>query len=293
MKLIDLTGQVFGRLTVVDFVPNKKPIHWVCLCECGTKKIVSAANLKSGGTKSCGCYNREISSSSKLKDLSGQKYGRLTAVKRVPGGSKSVKWECLCECGKQVKVRTTTLINGQSKSCGCLRAELKTIHQTKNLLGQTFGLLRVLRGPLKVNGETAWECSCSCGNQTTVKSRHLKGNPGTRSCGCLARVTGSKRWSWRAALTDEYRDKRRLRHIKAYRLGFSQKVLARDSHTCFHCGHEKTRLAVHHIMPWAAYPKLRYATENCITLCKDCHNEFHSMYGREDFDDEDLKDYLT
>lgn len=64
MRLIDLTGQKFGRLTVTGRAPNQgKHTMWYCDCECGTKqKIISQANLcNENHTRSCGCLKREKS----------------------------------------------------------------------------------------------------------------------------------------------------------------------------------------------------------------------------------------
>ena len=50
---INLTGQKFGRLTVIKrSYPNSKfrNAMWLCKCDCGKEKIVSSVNLKSGGT---------------------------------------------------------------------------------------------------------------------------------------------------------------------------------------------------------------------------------------------------
>ncbi|WP_321389033.1 hypothetical protein [uncultured Enterococcus sp.] len=55
-QIIDLTGKEFTRLTVESFAYSKKGnAFWFCDCQCGKRKIVSAANLKSGNVKSCGC----------------------------------------------------------------------------------------------------------------------------------------------------------------------------------------------------------------------------------------------
>lgn len=59
-KFIDLTGQKFGKLVVVERYSNKgKEIRWVCKCECGNQSVVMGRNLRNGSTKSCGCYNSE------------------------------------------------------------------------------------------------------------------------------------------------------------------------------------------------------------------------------------------
>lgn len=49
----DITGQTFGKLKVISF--NKIEKKWLCVCECGKHIEVTAGNLKSGNTKSCGC----------------------------------------------------------------------------------------------------------------------------------------------------------------------------------------------------------------------------------------------
>ena len=59
---IDLTGQRFGRLTVIAEGPKKKDRHsyWVCRCDCGNiTKPILGGRLKRGLTKSCGCLNKE------------------------------------------------------------------------------------------------------------------------------------------------------------------------------------------------------------------------------------------
>lgn len=60
----DLTGQRFGRLTVIERAQNDSSCHamWLCRCDCGTEKVVGARHLQSGDVRSCGCLARELSS---------------------------------------------------------------------------------------------------------------------------------------------------------------------------------------------------------------------------------------
>ena len=57
----DLMGQKIHRLTFLEFVDSTSGgnARWKVRCECGTEFIVIAANVKNGGTKSCGCYCAE------------------------------------------------------------------------------------------------------------------------------------------------------------------------------------------------------------------------------------------
>lgn len=64
----------------------------------------------------------------KLQDLSGQKFARLTAIKRITdrsiiGRSPATFWLCRCECGKETIVRAGQLKNSTTKSCGCLNID--------------------------------------------------------------------------------------------------------------------------------------------------------------------------
>ena len=60
-KLIDLTGQRFGRLTVMERAENAKDGHarWLCKCDCGGEIIVVRGDLRDGKVKSCGCLRKE------------------------------------------------------------------------------------------------------------------------------------------------------------------------------------------------------------------------------------------
>lgn len=61
MVRIDLTGMVFGRLTVTKNTELRKSgLYWECVCECGEKKFISSAKLRNGNTRSCRCLNTEL-----------------------------------------------------------------------------------------------------------------------------------------------------------------------------------------------------------------------------------------
>ena len=59
----DLTGKVFGRLTVIEFSHNGSnwSVYWKCRCSCGAYIVVRNNNLLSGNTKSCGCQKLDSS----------------------------------------------------------------------------------------------------------------------------------------------------------------------------------------------------------------------------------------
>ena len=138
-KIIDLTGQKFGRLTV-EYRAGKDhrgESIWHCICECGNTKDVLSSNLRKGATQSCGCLQKErAGKKTPIKDLTNQKFGKLTAIKptekRLNG---QVIWLCQCECGNEVEVRSYNLVSGATCSCGCLNhshGELKIQQMLEN-----------------------------------------------------------------------------------------------------------------------------------------------------------------
>lgn len=62
-KFSDLVGKKYGRLVVIEFVCQNRhgKSMWKCQCECGNTSVVLGTRLTSGHTKSCGCYNADMS----------------------------------------------------------------------------------------------------------------------------------------------------------------------------------------------------------------------------------------
>lgn len=123
-KFEDLTGQKFGRLTVIERAPNKNGrTAWVCKCNCGNEKIVISKSLKDGNTKSCGCYHKEVVAKQFSKDITNQRFGNLIALEPTEDRRHgSIVWKCLCDCGNYHYTTTEALLSGHPQSCGCIRS---------------------------------------------------------------------------------------------------------------------------------------------------------------------------
>ena len=133
VSYIDLTGQRFGRLTVVESAGSSKgKRYWVCLCDCGTVRKVKTEHLRSGHTKSCGCLSRDKASERSLIDLTGHRFGRLTVVKRVGTKKSFAVWLCQCDCGKTATLPSAYLRTGQTRSCGCLAHDVLVARNTSH-----------------------------------------------------------------------------------------------------------------------------------------------------------------
>lgn len=127
---VDLTGKKFNRWTVLSLHPEriKNKIYWLCRCDCGTIRIVERQGLTSGTSKSCGCYAREVcSQKQRIKsDIVGQRFGTLLVLRRgLPRGiNNSSTMICQCNCGSIKEYLATSLKSGNTKGCGCTKAEV-------------------------------------------------------------------------------------------------------------------------------------------------------------------------
>ena len=132
-----MTGQIFGKLTVINKIESPKGnkdrhCYWLCQCECGNQVAVVGTSLRNGITKSCGCLRKN-----KIIDLTGQRFGKLIAIRKYEKENKtsdrSCLWFCKCDCGNETIVKGSSLRNGYTKSCGCLKKELYNSHKSKNI----------------------------------------------------------------------------------------------------------------------------------------------------------------
>lgn len=109
LRYNDLTGQTFGRWTVIEMAGRKeKVVTWLCKCTCGNTKIVLSYPLRRGTSKSCGCY---------AKDFQRERIARegWQRWKTVTGASayvveKDGKSMTLKEWAAELDIRLSTLI---------------------------------------------------------------------------------------------------------------------------------------------------------------------------------------
>lgn len=172
-KFNDLTGKIFGELTVIDkadyYIDGKgrKYVVWNCLCSCGAHIKIQSRKLIKGHITHCGCKNI---------NLVGQKINAWTVLKKDTNGF----WICQCQCGTTRKISTNNLLEGRSKSCGC--------SSWFNLIGKKIGRLEIIEYAYTKNNHTYVKCKCDCGNEKIIKTSDLnkKHNP-TQSCGCISK----------------------------------------------------------------------------------------------------------
>ena len=126
-KKMDLMGQTFGKLTVLEYAgcrfypENNNRCHlWLCQCECGKQTTVTIGNLRNTikPVRSCGC-SRKGTTAKKFINMEGQKFGILTVGKYIDTRRGHTHWMCKCECGNEKSISSQSLKKGLTKSCGC------------------------------------------------------------------------------------------------------------------------------------------------------------------------------
>lgn len=154
---LDLTGQRFGKLTVLSRTEARRDqgsVVWLCQCDCGNQKEVSARRLTQGKVRSCGCL-----SDPPPRDYIGKRFGRLTVTeyggriyRRTERSQATLNlWKCRCDCGKEVTVAQSELQNGDTQSCGCLLKE-RAREALRLIDGTSVTILEgVKKGPRRTN----------------------------------------------------------------------------------------------------------------------------------------------
>jgi len=125
-------------------------------------------------------------------ELTGKRFGKLTVVEMHVARTKwkSIRWTCICDCGKTKDIDGAMLRSGNTKSCGCEKNN--GTKRRLDVCGERFGRLVAIKRNDKKSSEmkkvnrakSYWECKCDCGNTVNVELYNLKSGV-VSSCGCL------------------------------------------------------------------------------------------------------------
>ena len=219
-KTEDLTGQVFGKLTVVEFAGYQKKAkrpYWLCRCSCGGKRVVLSTSLKNGKTKSCGCLNTNSGTTNpRFKDLTKTKLPNgILALKLIKFKDKKSVWLFRCHCGKEFQSFAKPIKSGFKKSCGCLYNKGKNnsrfVDRTKEELPNGIKALKFLY--FTDNHKSIWLFRCHCGREFEANASNIR-SENTSSCGCLYANTSKAEGEIFAFLKNELGIKEIIKNTK-------------------------------------------------------------------------------
>jgi hypothetical protein len=277
---IDLSGQAFGRLLVLECLGPS--VHgntlWRCRCTCDGERVVAGNDLKrkKGGVVSCGACPSSMQGNavacpppvrpaSKVCQACGieKPVSGFHLLRR--GGNQT---QALCKpCA--IARRKSYLPPPRPRAVRPPKAPPK--RRWRDLAGQRFGRLTAIRmvGRDARRHGVLWECACDCGAIKAVTSVHLTFRPGrgTRSCGCLEleRRLRSK--------VGEYvgGNERVFRSVQAW----ARAVRASRPARCEMCGWDRAKCDVHHRIPMSNGGLS--VVSNGLVLCPNCHREQHEQ----------------
>lgn len=158
-KRLDLTGKVFGDLTVLDRDDQKHNhggVWWKTRCTCGAEYTVPGTLLVNGRRTHCGC---KAGPRGQHRDITGERFGRLTAVGPTKERDKKgyVIWHCKCDCGNEIDVSYNLLCYSMTKSCGCQKlAHNKELSSYLNRVDGT-SVDRLRSSKIPVNNTTGYQ----------------------------------------------------------------------------------------------------------------------------------------
>lgn len=241
-KRIDLIGQRFGRLLVLDKSSKSyskcRLSMWECICDCGNKKTIIGTNLTRGLTKSCGCLQKEIAS----KNCSERKvWGSDNERESSPMPSRSVFF------GRIPKTDKAQIING-------------TVHVSCKMCGKIFQpscryiISRVQSFEGTSPGENNFYCSDECKIGCPLyRARADRPDPRLRK---PKSVTATTRACQTKALKQLQCDEK---HGQSY---------------CERCG-DLVDVELHHTLPVAEYGEDAINPAGHMLLCVGCHMALH------------------
>ncbi len=120
----DIIGKRFNNFVIISVDKNKnKQGKYIYNCRCDCGKIFKVTRSDVTRYKSCGCLNRIDPT-----DIIGKRFGRLVVKSIDKFYNHHYKYLCECDCGKNTSVERKSLLNGETKSCGCYSIELRTKH---------------------------------------------------------------------------------------------------------------------------------------------------------------------
>lgn len=192
----------------------------------------------------------------------------------------------ICSCGNKTTTRFTNFSRGHKcKKCGAKATSKKrryTLEQVKEIFEK--GGCELVSTEYK-GSQYPLRYVCNCGRESTTLLGNFQRGARCKHCG-YDKLRGENNYQWK---TDREETGRNTPEYREWR----RKVLERDEHICQKCGETYWSMTAHHIINYSEESKMRYVVDNGVTLCRPCHTEFHTQFGFEGNDGEQLIQFIT
>jgi hypothetical protein len=264
------------KLIDTKYKNNETKLRYVC--SCGNESKIRFSDFQNGGRcKSC-VMDRKKTRLLTFEYVSTyfEDNGCKLLTTTYTGNTQKLKYICIC--GNMSETIFNSFSNGtRCKSCGrasTANARRLNIEKVKEIFERENC---ILLSQHYQNTNTPVEFRCSCGNTDYITVSIFK--VGVRCRKCVQKNTerkGEKNPNWNPLKTDE--ERLIERNFPEYR-EWAKLIKARDKYICQCCGIYGGRLIAHHLDGYGWCKEKRTDINNGITMCRECHTEFHSVHG--------------
>lgn len=268
------------KLLSTEYVNNSTKLQ--IRCACGEIFEVCFANFKDKNQRQCcKCSGITKWSFDMVKEFIEGNGCKLLSTEYI---NSRTKLQIRCACGEIFEASFDKFRNRDKRQCNkcgdnIMKGKQKTPYQeVKEFIEGEEGNGCKLLSTEYINNRTKLQVKCDCGEIFEVCFGKFK-DKNQRQCPKCAinKILGKNNHRYNPNLTDEDRANRRLLpENKEWR----NRVYTRDNYTCQCCGQKGGNLNAHHLNGFNWDKEHRTSKLNGITLCKKCHNEFHSIHDK-------------
>ena len=278
------------KLLEKEYINNRTPMRYIC--ECGIESIIRFSEF-TRGQRCKKCSYRKKAEKTKLDYffVKNEFEKRNCVLLEREYKNARTKMKYICSCGNTSLITYTNFKAG-NRCSECKRKKLislNTKHTTESIKTMLKEYDIEIIGQYKgYHSNLEYLCN-KCGHKG-IKSLNTIVNSKYPCRNCFIKsVSGKNSIHWKEELTNEDRYKSRSTPEDQF---WKNEVKKRDNYTCQCCYEQGGKLHSHHIFNYADHIDSRYLLENGITLCEDCHIQYHRIYGKRNNNRKQLEEYL-
>ena len=267
------------------YVNSRTKVLCICLIDFEIWKALPYDLLNNGCPVCSGSKRNHYSFVKEMK----LKHPNIKVLGRYKGIHEDVECQCLIDSYKW-NAEPNGLLN---KNNGCPMCAINKRKKTNEQFKQE---MKLKHPNIRILGEYIDSCTnidCEClidGHKWSPRPNDLSNGKSCPICG-IRNNCGENNPRWNPNLTDEEREKNRK--TSEY-LTWMKEVYERDNYTCQCCGsHKSGTLNAHHKDGYHWCIERRLDVTNGVTLCEDCHKEFHHIYGYGNNTEEQFEEFIN
>ncbi|QIG62518.1 HNH endonuclease [Sporosarcina phage Lietuvens] len=270
------------------YVNSETPMKYKC--NCGSISKMSYKNAKKGRScKECGRKKlskaKQIYTHAYIKNFF--KENDCVLLEEEYHAKPNARMRYICVCGTEAHVSWSNFKNGSR--CRECRITKVSVARRKYTVGDVATIFskqgKTLLEDNFTNSSQLLKYICKCGERSAISLNNMLAGKGCYKCR-NKKIAELKK---DPNITDEERlHRRNVPEIRVWRSA----VYERDQYTCQCCTEKGGRLNAHHILNYADHRGVRFEVSNGITMCEECHVNFHKKYGVRNTTHEQLDEYL-